>query len=135
MNKKGKFIYSAVLCIYLLYALLPLLYSTRSENAKDPADYAYISLSAVQRTKQNLLLLPAEVPSSASDADVLLKKKRAIAPSFKDTVAKLFPQYVRFSHFEPSFKISFVPLQIPDHTLSCPEGFPYYHSGTSPPSA
>lgn len=141
MNRKGKFINFLVLSFYLFYALLPLLYSTGSAQTEDWPDHAYASLSHVQRPvlEQNLLLVPAEEQdaddSSADAAHVLLKKKRAIAPSFKQIIAKIFPQVAKFSDFEPSSKIALSPVQTPDDSPNCPNGFPYYHSGISPPSA
>jgi hypothetical protein len=139
MNKSGKFINILVLSIYLFSAFLPLLYSTRSANAEE--DYAYASLSTVRRSiiEQNLWLVPSDEQNADSSSDpaahILLKKKRAIAPSFKEIVSKLLAQYANFPGFDPSFKISCVLLQIPDNALSCPNGFSYYHSGISPPSA
>ncbi len=140
MNRRVKFINVLVLGFYFSYAFLPLLYSTRSAQAEDWADDTYASLSTVQRSilEQSLLFVSSEEQgehSSASSSHILLKKKRAIAPSFKQIIAKIIPQLAKFSDFEPSFKISLVPLQIPDDTPNCPNGFPYYHSGISPPSA
>jgi hypothetical protein len=136
MYRRGKLIHILVLSVYLFYALLPLLYSTRS--AEERANYAYAALPTVQRSilGQRQLLVPVEEQDAHdSSAQVLLKKKRAIAPSFKQIIAKLFPHFAKFPAFEPSFKISLVPLQIPDNTPHCPNGFPYYHSGISPPPA
>ncbi len=139
MNRRDKFINVLVLSFYLFYALLPLLYSTRSAQQETLSDHNYTSLTHVQLQvlEQNLRFVPAEDQDAddSSAGHVLLKKKRAIAPSFKDIIEKLFPHYAKFSDFESSFKISIVPLQIPDDTSNCPNGFPYYHSGISPPSA
>jgi hypothetical protein len=140
MNKRGKFTNILVLSIYIFYSLFPLLYATRAANAEE-ADYAYASPSTVQRSmlEQNLLLVPSGEQDSDSPsapaAHILLKKKRAIAPSFKEIVPKLILQFAKFTDFEPSLKIAFVFQQVPFDTLTCPNGFPYYHSGKSPPSA
>lgn len=137
MNKTGKLINILVLSIYLSSALLPLLYSTKSANADE--DHAYPSHSTVLRSiiEQNLWLVPSDEQnadsSSAPDAHILLKKKRAIAPSFKEIVPRLFLHYANFPDFDPSLKISYVLMQIPSNALNCPNGFSYYHSGMSPP--
>lgn len=137
MNNKGKLINILVLSIYLSSALLPLLYSTKSANAEE--DHAYASHSTVRRSiiEQNLWLVPSDEQnsdsSSAPAAHILLKKKRAIAPSFKEFVPRLFLQYANFPDFDPSFKISYALMQIPSNALNCPNGFSYYHSGMSPP--
>jgi len=140
MNKRGKFINILVLSIYIFYATFPLLYATSGANAEE-ADYAYASPSTVQRSilEQNLLLVSSGEQDVDSPLDpaahILLKKKRAIATSFKEIVPKLISQFVKFSDFEPSFQIAFVFMHIPFDTLNCPNGFTYYHSGISPPSA
>jgi len=128
-----------VLSVYLFSALLPLLYSTKSANAEEA--YAYAPLATVQRSirEQKLWLIPSDEQSSDSastpGAQILLKKKRAITPSFKEIVPKLFPQDAGFPNFDPSFKLSCVFLHVPDNALNSPNGFSYYHSGVSPPSA
>lgn len=140
MITRGKFINILVLSIYIFHVLFPLLYSTGSANA-EAADYAYASPSTVQRSilEQNLLLVTSGEQDSDSPsapaAHILLKKKRAIAPSSKEIVPKLILQFAKFTDFEPSLKIAVVFQQIPFDTLNCPNGFPYYHSGISPPSA
>jgi hypothetical protein len=140
MNRKGKFINIAVLGFYLFYALLPLLYSTESAYAEEQADYAQSSHSTVQRSilEQKLLLVADEdnAEDASGCAQILLKKKRAIAPSFKELVPKLFPLLTKFCDLHPDdVKPSFAPLQISDQTPSCPKGFQRYHSGIAPPSA
>ncbi len=119
MNRRVKFINVLVLGFYFSYAFLPLLYSTRSAQAEAWADDTYASLSTVQRSilEQSLLFVSSEEQgehSSTSSSHILLKKKRAIAPSFKEIVPKLFSHYANFSGFDPSFKISCVLLQIPE---------------------
>lgn len=140
MNRRGKYINILVLGFYLFYALLPLLYSAGSEQAEDRAN-ASASLSPVQQSifERTLLLVPAEDQdthdSSAARSRILLKKKRAIPPSAKEIVAKLLPQqYAKFYGFELSFKISPAPPSIAG-TRKSPNGFRFYHSGISPPSA
>ena len=140
MITRGKFINILVLSIYIFHVLFPLLYSTRGANAEE-ADYAFASPVTVQRSilEQNLLLvssgeLDIDSPSTPA-AQILLKKKRALASSFKEMVTKLISQFTKLSDFEPSLKIAFVFLQSPFDNLNCPNGFPYYHSGISPPSA
>jgi hypothetical protein len=140
MNMRGKFIRLTVLGIYLLYALLPLLYATRSANAVETA-YASPPPSTAGRSivDKDLLLVPSgdqDPDGPASSAEhVLLKKKRALAPSFNELLPKLISQYAKFSDCEPPCAIFYLLLRSPDNPLNSPTGFAYYHSGVSPPSA
>jgi len=140
MDKRGKFINSLVLCVYLFYTLFPLFYSVRGTNAEG-GGYVNPSSSTVQRSiaGKDLLLVPSGERdldgSSAPVEQILLKKKRALAPSFKEIVPKLFTQYVNLPDFDPSFKIASGLMQIPVSAQNCQNGFSYYHSGISPPSA
>jgi hypothetical protein len=140
MKTRDKFLHFAVFGFYLCYALLPLLYSTTVDNAESLIDPAYASPLSAQPSilNQNLFLIAAEdrhTASAPATAEVLLKKKRAITPSVKNTGARLFSHSERFTRFASSFKNSFLLWRTPVHALNCPDGFPYYYSGISPPSA
>jgi hypothetical protein len=128
-----------VLTFYLLYALLPLMYSTGSVNAGAWADGASASVSADHRSilDQDMHLVAREGQSEHSSdpfGHILLKKKRAIAPSFKEIVTKLFPQYAGSAYPEHAFKLSFVLEQMSEDSPHSPCGFLFLHSGVSPPS-
>lgn len=143
MKKKITIINILVLGFYLFHALSPLLYIVENAQAEEGlwgnqqdfilADYR--SLAA----EQNLLLKPSpgeeENPSSSPASRVLLKKKRALPASFKNIIEKLSLRYAKLFECEPPSEIALDIENIAGDNPNCPNGFQFYHSGTSPPSA
>jgi hypothetical protein len=138
MNKNNKFINVAALVFYLFYAILPLLYTTESVIADENlfVGHAFEAPSPHADSTQGWLLVSAgqqDDHEESTGADILLRKKRAIAPS-KDALEKLLPRFIAYTDLERLFTGSFVPLQTPTDVLNRPVGFSYCHSGISPPS-
>lgn len=139
MSRKTNNLTLVVLGFYLFYALLPLLYST-SMNAGGCPGSAYSGLHASEQAvlDQELQLVPAHESTadpSGSAAQILLKKKRAIAPSSKEMAVKLFSLFAAFAHVDPTVKASFISVPAAHPAVTCPNGFQRYHSGASPPVA
>ena len=128
--KQSSLLTRLLLGFYLFYSLCPLLYSVntaRAEEGKESCwqiEAAYEPVSAVQEQ--------AEIRSNAESdsAQVLLIKKRAISPSSKGIAGKLTLCPVRNSLDSGSKAV--VP-PVTGKASTCPGGFQFYHSGTSPP--
>jgi hypothetical protein len=142
MKRRFTFITLLVLSFYLFHALSPLLYSAGGAHAADQSESrpdASLTGYKPSPAEHPRYLEPAQDKdgdsSSAPSSRVLLKKKRALATSSKDVIAKLSQHYAKFSHFTPPSEIANITLPIPEHRPICPNGFQLYHSGTSPPSA
>ena len=138
MNRNNKFINVAALVFYLFYAILPLLYTTESVIADEnlPVGHAFEAPGTHADSRQGRQLVSAgqqEDPEDSAGADILLRKKRAIAPS-KDALEKLLPRFIAYTDLERLFTVSFVPRQTPTDVQNRPIGFSYCHSGISPPS-
>lgn len=137
MNRRIKSLNLVVLAFYLLYALLPLLYSTGSvhaETASTGSAYQSVTVRDVSVPEQDLLPGVLE-DQGGSSAHILLKKKRAISPSFNKIAATSALQYAQYAHFKFLSTTAVVPSKMPDGSPDCPDGFSYYHSGASPPAA
>lgn len=142
MKRRFTFITLLVLSFHLFHALSPLLYSAGDAHTADQSEsQPETSLTGYKPSlaEYRMYLEPAQDKdrdsSSAPCSRVLLKKKRALATSFKDVIAKISQHDAKFSDFTPSSEIANIPLRIPGHSPICTNGFQFYHSGISPPSA
>ncbi len=128
--KRSSFLTRLLLGFYLFYSLCPLLYSVsaaRAEEGKEnywQIEAAFEPASAKEQTR-----FTSEAASDS--AQVLLIKKRAISPSSKGLVGKLTLCPVRNS-FDSGSKTLVLPVN--GMATTGPGGFPFYHSGVSPPS-
>jgi hypothetical protein len=127
MNRKINIL---VLSVYLCYSLFPLLYSL---DVASP-EYQRGIRSSVHDdgTEPHIALLQSADESAAAPGScVLLKKKRAISISFKilpHTAATVSGLASAFETCDKAYRVL-------DDRSDCPNGFRFYHSGVSPPSA
>ncbi len=127
--KRSSFLTRLLLGFYLFYSLCPLLYSVsaaRAEEGKENSwqiEAAFEPASAKEQTR-----VTSEAASDS--AQVLLIKKRAISPSSKGLVGKLTLCPVRNSFDSGSKTLA---LPVTGMAATGPGGFPFYHSGVSPP--
>lgn len=140
-NKTGS-LSVLVLIFYLVHVVFPLLYSADAARAydgtgtptdissarQDPSRPDLAGLSAVSRDQ-------GEDDASADPSGILLKKRRALSSSFKDLFSKASLQVSKISTVEFSFGTTGIPVATPVSIPICPNGFPFRHSGPSPPSA
>ncbi len=130
--KRPSFLTKLLILFYLFYSLCPLLYSVNTAREEEWQECNWQIEAAFEPAS------PAKEqarvsPEAESDFDqVLLIKKRAISSSFRGLVGKLTILPGRNS-FDTTSKALVPPVT--GKAATCPGGFHFYHSGTSPPAA
>ena len=135
---KRNAINALVLAFYVFYSIFPLLYCV----GICPTDDQSLSSLSTRLTAaghssapQDLLKTDSDVKDVSSEpvSLVLLKKKRAIVLSFKEIIGKLPYRYAKFSEGTPSQLVTGFALSSDTDNPVCSKGYPFYHSGMSPP--
>ncbi len=130
--KRPSFMTSFLLGFYLFYSLCPLLYSVSTARAEEGQECNWQIEAAFEPASTAKEQTKFSSGAESDTAQVLLIKKRAISPSSKEIVGKLTLCPVRNS-FDAASKALVPPVT--SHAVTCTDGFQFYHSGVSPPSA